>query len=64
METPECLLLLAALPPGCWRLGPWHRRVDRPPACDVCARGRSYLFIDLIKVTIKIAEINIGAPRR
>jgi hypothetical protein len=25
-------------------------------------RGWGYLFIDLIKVTIKIAEININAP--
>ena len=60
--APECSsLLLAALPPGCWRLGPWHRRVDRPPH-DVRAPVRGYLFIDLIKVTIKIAEINISAP--
>ena len=55
--APECLLLLAASPPpavGYWRLlrrlGPWHRRVDWPPAG--CSRPEltGYLFIDLIKV--------------
>ena len=31
-SAPECFLLLAPSPAvGCWRLGPWHRRADRPP---------------------------------